>query len=263
MAGEGFEPIADSNNHDGYGKPGETNSGRSYFEWAMRAAAIFVAIKNTESAYKIAKDQKNIADSYQRSAKQLRDYYNSTYKPYEDQELADVVAMKPYEKNEDTQAGRMSVGALNALQPKFREAIVCAPRYCTGNAAAMLMDLQKDADRILLATKIQGVRIEEETYEMLEERRHSFINKALNRGRDILSSASTFADVSNGVLSRLGGDAARGAGGAMKYLGYSFGRSQREDPIIKIRDPNYDAPTVGPASVGPAPVTQRKPRILG
>lgn len=264
---EAYTPMADSNAHDGLGKPGETNDGHSYFEWALRAAAIGVAIKNTEAAYKIAKDQKSIADSYQRVAERLRSYYKTTYKPYEDQELKEAMEMKPYDKAPNTVAGRMLATTWAGLTDAAREALVCAPRYCTGNAAAQLGDLYKDMAKARLAAKIRGVRAEDAKFLMLEERRHSFINKALNRGRDILSTASDFGRVSSGVFGQLGGDAARGAAGAMKFLGYSFARDSIPDRPAFVRELETDPLTVGPTAIEPtvpkAPVRRRTPRILG
>lgn len=261
---DAYTPEPMNNQHDGLGKPGETNDGRSFFEWTLRVAALAVAVKNTEAAYKIAKDQKSIADSYQRVAERLREYYKTTYKPYEDQELKEAMAMKPYEKAYNTSAGRMSVTGLNGLMDSYREAIVCAPRYCTGNASAMLMDIQKDTDRVLTAMKIRGVRAEDARWLAMEERRHSFINKALNRGRDILSTASTFGDVSSGIFGKIGGDAARGAAGAMKFLGYSFARREIEDRPVMSRRFEYDPRTEGPESVVEvAPAAPRQRRILG
>lgn len=254
----------DSNSHNGKGKPGETNSGRNFFEWTLRAAALLVAVTNTNAAWKIAQDQKEIADSYQRAAQQLRDYYKQTYLPFENEEIKEAMAMKPYVKAYDTSAGRMSAGVLSALQDMYRDAVVCAPRYCTGNAASMLMDLKHDTDKALLAARIQGVRMEDAKYEALEERRHSFINKALNRGRDILSSSDSFSEVSVGIYGRLGANAAKGAGGAMKFLGYSFARSQRENPLGFVSRAQYDPRTEAPPTVTPAPTSSaRRPEILG
>lgn len=264
VTGEVHPTIPLENTHDGLGKPGETNDGHSFFEWAMRIAAIVVAIKNTEAAYKIAKDQKAIADSYQRVAERLRNYYKSVYAPFEDQELKEAVEMKPYEKAPNTVAGRMSITGLNGLKDKYREAIVCAPRYCTGNAGAMLMDLQKDTDKMLTAMKIRGVRAEDAKWLMMEERRHSFLNKAFNRGRDILGTASTFGDVSSGIFGKIGGDAARGAAGAMKFLGYSFARDSVPDRPVVGRIFETDPLTEAPESIKEIqPAVKRGRRILG
>lgn len=256
----------DDNTHDGYGKPGETNSGHNWLHSALRAAAVLVAVKNTETAWKIAKKQKDVADSYQRAAQQLRDNYYRTYAPYENEELKEVMAMKPYVKAYTTTAGRMVVDGLNGLKDAYRDAIVCAPRYCTGNVAASLTDLQMDTEKMLTAAKIQGARIEDAMYLTMEERRHSHINKALNRGRDILSTADSFGEVSAGIFGRLGGDAARGAAGAMKFLGYTFARGQRQDPMIGARVFERDDPTPAPSVVEPVipqPRPARRPRILG
>lgn len=246
------------------GLPGETDIGRSASSTILKVAAVAVAALQTANAIKIAGYQEDIAKRYLAIAQKMRDYYNSTYTTYENDEVAEACSAVPYTKMDKTTIAKMRASAIGALAQKWDSAIVCSPRYCTGLAEASLVDLAEEEARAIAKATITGNRYEDAKWLLKEDIRHSRLNTALNRGRDMLSQSLTYSDVSAQIYGKMGRDVGRAAAGAMGYLGYTSRRGGFETETRQVMYEPYE-PYRGPdpIPIEPPRTPQVQRRILG
>ena len=100
---------------------GITDGGRSWFANLLTAGAIGVATYDTIQAVKLAQKEKDLADKYYNISKDWLDYYNSTFKEPEDEELKEAKDIEYVEPEYDVARGRARAVAWAA----FKGQLVC------------------------------------------------------------------------------------------------------------------------------------------
>ncbi|MBQ3569528.1 MAG: hypothetical protein IJA20_02520, partial [Methanocorpusculum sp.] len=122
-------------------KHGQSDSNKGAMGKIMEAAAIAVALLNTGAATYLATKQYEIAKDYLDIAKWWRNYYNSTYRPWEDKELEEAWALKEIDPIYDTIVGRTRTYGRLQFKGLAEKSIQCTSEYCTGLREALLKDV--------------------------------------------------------------------------------------------------------------------------
>lgn len=211
-------------------KRGQTDSNKSGSADILRAAAVAVAAINTAAAIKMADLQWEIAKDYLDIAKSWRNYYNNTYKPGEDQELAEAWALQPHPLHFETAIGRARATARFQFRDQLDRVIQGTSQYCVGLREALLKDMVNAEAQALAAISGLGQRNEQAHKDALDDVRWKKREQVLNRGRNMIADNITYSNMAAGIFGDLGAQAAKGAGGAMHYLGYTGTRRDTEYP---------------------------------
>lgn len=205
---------------------GLDNSGKGESAWILELAAIAVAAIDVAAAYKIADWQIDIAEQYLSIAKGWRNYYNSTFAPCENTEIAEACAAELYQKDYDTVVGRMSVAVKGQFKDLAENQLRCTSRYCTGLRGAILKDLLS-AEALAVSSAMNfGYRYEDAKADAKDDLRWKRREAALNRGRDMVARNVLYSQLAYGIFGSLGAQARDGAAGALAWLGYSSQRNQ-------------------------------------
>lgn len=187
---------------------------------AMAAAQVTVAIINTTAAIAISALQYKIAKGYLDLAKDMRDYWNGTFKPCEIKMVTEACSAPEYTPQYKTTAGRYVASVRQQFKNAIDDAARSTSRYCTGLTSMMVRDLAV-AEAVAVGSAANfGFRYEEARKEILDQVRWDRRHQALSLGRDLIYQSANYAQMANGILSGLGDQAGRAAAGAMRALGY-------------------------------------------
>ena len=249
IAGTSSEPNKGSCRH------GQSDTNKQTAASLMEAAAIAVALLNTGAATKIAADQYDIAKQYLDIAKWWRNYYNSTYRPYEDKLLAEAWALQEIDPIYDTIAGTTRTYVRLQFKSLAEKSIQCTSEYCTGLREALLKDVVNSEATALAALSNLGYRNERAYVEARNDVRWKRREAMLNLGRDMIANNIQFSQLAYGIFGDLGKQAGLGAAGAVRYLGYSWNKNETQYPTLKRGIVQREqAPT--PISTPPVPAAQ-------
>lgn len=225
---------------------GITDSGLGWAATAAQVAAIAVAVINTTAAIEMASKQETLAKNYLNIANEQNQYYYDVYVPCEDAELEEACSAALYEKHTDAQVGRMLTTVRHEFAGHPEKEVQCISRYCTGKQAAVVKDLLLAEATALATAGNLGRRYEEQYKEAQDDLRWARRAQALARGRDMMAQAVEFSGFAYGLFGRLGDQAARGAAGAIRYLGYASARDGTRYPqraqAERVATPSYVPP---------------------
>lgn len=199
----------------------------------MEAAAIAVALLNTGAATYLATQQYEIAKDYLDIAKWWRNYYNSTYRPWEDKELEEAWALKEIDPIYDTIVGRTRTYGRLQFKGLAEKSIQCTSEYCTGLREALLKDVINSEATAMAALSNLGYRNERAYVEARNDVRWERRMETLNRGRDMIAQNIQFSKLAFGIFGDLGKQAGLGAAGAVRYLGYSWNKNETQYPTLQ------------------------------
>ena len=233
---------------------GQTNSGKNLVGTIMNAAAVAVATINTLAAIEIADKQYDIAKQYLDIAKWWRNYYNSTYKPWEDKELEEAWALEKEPPLYDITVGRTRTYGRLQFKGLAEKSIQCTSEYCTGLREALLKDVLNSEATTLAALSNMGYRNERAYIEARDDVRWQRRVEVTNRGRDLVANNIQFAKLAFGIFGDLGKQAGLGAAGAVRYLGYSWNKNETQYPTLMRGQATAQAPqepTAAPATPAP------------
>lgn len=203
---------------------GTTDASQTAYADLMNAAAIAVAGINTAMAVRMAKLQYEIAQDYLDVSKAWRDYYNGTFRPVEDQELAEGRALTAYGPHYDWAVGQAKNTAKILNMGKLCAAAQSTNQYAVGTRAARIKD-QITSDAFAIASSAGlGYRIETAKKDALDDRRWKRLEGIANRGRDMVAGNTSYSQLAAGIFGDLGAQAGGSAAGAIHYLGYASER---------------------------------------
>jgi len=238
---------------------GVSDSGKSTAASILEAAAIAVAGYNTAAAIYYATKQYDIAKDYLDIAKWWRNYYNSTYKPWEDQELAEAWALAREKPFYDITVGRTRNYGNLEFKGMAEKSMQCTSAYCTGLRAALLKDVVNAHSMALGALSNMGFRNERAYVDARDDVRWKRRENVLNRGRDMIAENIQFSNLAAGIYGDLAAQAGQAASGAIGYLGYSFNKNETQFPTLMrgVVPRKADMVTAsGAPPAGDAPVTE-------
>lgn len=265
MLGSIVGSFLGSKSNKGGGGGGVTDKGYVDAAKVSEAAMTAVAVINTVAGLKIAMRQLDIADKYYRLAKEMRDYWNSTYKPCEAKAVNEACQEPLYEPKYDLMAGRFLASSKLQFKKQTEQIAKTAHRYCTGLTASMMKDLAvlesvAAGDAINLA-----YRYEEARKQTLDERRWTRRHSMLALGRDMLSTSSSYmgsaANVYDAAMKTISGAGAS----LINAAAANEARARTRTEVATHRDvPNYgrtdyvtDGGTVTARSSSWYPITDR------
>lgn len=211
---------------------GQTDTGKSYIGTIMDAMAVAVAGINTAAAIKMADWQYDIAKQYLDIAKWWRNYYNSTYKPWEDVELREAWELQPETPYYDTAVGRARTYGRLQFKGLAERSVQCTSEYCTGLREALLKDVLNSEATALSQLSNMGYRNERAYVEARNDVRWKRREETLNRGRSLPANNVQFMQLAFGIFGDLGKQAGLGAAGAVGYLGYSWNKNETMYPTL-------------------------------
>lgn len=207
---------------------GVTDADKSSYANLLQAAAVAVAGINTAAAIQMADQQYQIAKLYLDIAKSWRNYYNNSYVPVENQELAEAFGLQKETPLERVAIGRARTVARAQLEGQLDHIMEGVSQYCTGFRAAMIKDQVTIQAQTLASLAGAGQRNEDAYVDAKNALRFKRITETLNRGRGIIANNAAFANMAAGIYGDLGKQAREGAAGAVYYLGWSAARRPTE-----------------------------------
>lgn len=229
---------------------GDSDTGLSAAALLMEAAVIAVAGYQTAVAIDLADKQYDIAKQYLDIAKWWRNYYNSAYRPVEDQELKEAWALEEEKPQYDVAIGRTRTFGRLQFRGLAEKSIQCTSEYCTGLREALLKDVMTSEATALAALSNLGYRNERAYVEARNDERWERLLATVRRGRNMIAGNIQFSQLSFGIFGDLGKQAAQGAAGAVRYLGYRWNRNETEYPTLMrgIAQQPQQQPAQEPAS---------------
>ncbi len=220
---------------------GQTDEGKGAVALLLQLAAIAVAGINTAAAIEMAMKQYDIANRYLNISKWWRNFYNTAYKPVEDQELEEARNLKLPKAIYDTARGRAKTYARIEAKGDAENAMMCTSEYCTGLRAALLKDEIEKEMAMAVALDQLGYRNERAYLEARDDVIWRRKYNTVKRGRDLLAETINFGQLSFGIFGDLGRAAGQAAGGAMRFLGYARERRETQYPGLWTQ---FNSPTV-------------------
>lgn len=233
---------------------GQSDTNKGTAALLMEAAAIAVATANTAAAIYLADKQYDIAQDYLDIAKWWRNYYNSTYRPWEDRELEEAWALKEIDPIYDTIVGRTRTYGRLQFKGLAEKSIQCTSEYCTGLREALLKDVINSEATAMAALSNLGYRNERAYVEARNDVNWNRKLEVLNRGRDMVANNIQFSNLAFGIFGDLGKQAGLGAAGAVRYLGYSWNKNETQYPTL-MRGQRQPVQTAATVPAQPAPQT--------
>lgn len=244
--------YADDDKSGFYPNPKVTDDGVSTnARWASLAATAIATI-NTLAAIKIANKQYDIANSYYKMAKQKWDRFKNKYMPCERREMNEACNTPEYTPKYDESANswvsevdrnfaqaRARIDALNAL-------------HCICPDPSLAQDMSLMASIAAGDTANFAYRYEEHRRDAKNDVRWTRRQQALNRGRDLQSTAAKYAEAAANAYGDVSGKLGQAASGAMSAIGYF---TNRNDTTYPQRQP-LQRPTnqyMGGAFIGAQP----------
>lgn len=219
---------------------GQTDRGKNTVGTIMELAAIAVAGIMTAAAISMATKQYEIAKEYLDIAKWWRNHYNTSYVPWENQELKEAWESEDEVPHYDITIGRTrNLGRMRFKGADY-QAIRCVSEYCTGLRGALIKDMFNAEATALAALSNLGYNNEKAWVEARNDLRWKRILGVLNRGRDMIAENIQFSQLAFGIFGDLGKQAAASAGGAIGYLGYSWNRNKTQYPGLSIATHSVD-----------------------
>lgn len=220
---------------------GVTDAGRSWQAALWAGLSGVIAAYNTGQAIKFADKQHEIAKQYLKIAEWMLDYHKSAYRPVEDQELAEAMALKEEDPIYDVQRGRAQVAARIQAKGQADKQVQCTSEYCTGLRAVLLRDaLAREATTVAALSEL-GYRNERAHIEARSDVRWQKMVNTAQRGRDMQANAVSYGQFAFGIFGDLGTQAAQGAAGAAGAFGYWRNRRETLYPTTYRIDPIQQA----------------------
>ncbi len=209
---------------------GINDEGRTLFANLLTAAAIGSAAYNTARAVQIAMDEWEMAKKYWKIARNWLDYYQDSFAPIEDQELAEARNLSIEEPDYDIARGRTRVVAWLQYKGVLEKTMRCTSRYCTGLRMDMLGDLAAAQGAAVALADGLGYRNERAYVEARNDIRFEKMLNTAKRGRNMVADNVSLAKTSAGIYGSAWNQAWEGLSGAGYFLGYQANRNPTAYP---------------------------------
>lgn len=221
--------------------------------WATLAATS-VATINTLAAIQIADKQHDIADAYYQLAQKKWDRFKNIYMPCERREMAEACNTPEYDPRYDDLASDY----MNEVDKDFamaRQRIDdLYTRYCICPDPSLAQDMALIQSQISGDSGNFAYRYEEARKIAKDDIRWTRRQQALNRGRDLQSTAAQYAKAAAGAYGDMGNTVGTVAQGAMSAIGYFANRNDTNYPQrAEIQRPQPGGSMVGDGFQGGGP----------
>lgn len=191
-----------------------------------------IAAYNTGQAIDYALKQYEIAKDYLTISQWWRDYYNGYFKPLEDQELSESMALTEITPHYDTMRGRAQTAGRIKFKNAVNKSVQCTSEYCTGLRQQMLYDTMEQEAKVVSTLTGLGYRNERAYYESRSDVRWKRMINTAARGRDLQAQAINSSQLAYGIYGTLGQQVAKGAEGAATAAGYMWFRNDTHYPTL-------------------------------
>lgn len=226
--------YADDDSSGFYPNPKVTDIGvEGNAQWSSLAATA-VATINTLAAIKIANKQYDIARSYYKMAQQKWDRFKNKYMPCERREMNEACNTPEYTARYDASAQTwMNEVERNFAQARSRIDVLNA-LYCVCPDPSLAQDMSLMTSLAAGDTGNFAYRYEEHRKDAKDDVRWTRRQQALNRGRELQSTAARYAEAAANAYGDVGSKIGQAAEGAMSAIGYF---TNRNDTIYPQRQP--------------------------
>lgn len=204
---------------------GVTDSGVVTSEGLAKAAQIAIAVLNTVAALEISQRQIKLARDYFNLAKEMRDFWNSTYRDCEVTHAGEACGAPLYTPQYDLTAGRYVASVRQQFRKGYDNLVRVAGRYCTGLTATTLKDIALAESMAVGDAVNMAYRYEEARKEAKDDVRWSRRDSVLALGRGIAKQAQSYAVLASDAYGNLGKQANAATEGAFQALGYMNNRA--------------------------------------
>lgn len=217
--------------------------------WLGLTAA--VTAYNSAQAVDFAMKQYGIAKRYARIAQWWLDYHKSYFRPVEDQEAAEAMALGDPEPHYDTAVGRAQVAGRIKFKGAAEKAAQCTSEYCTGLRAVLFRDMAQQEAIMVASLAGLGHRNERAYLEKMKDLRWKKLIAVVSRGRDMQADAINNAELAFGIYGSIKDQAGAGAAGAAAMFGYEWDRRQTYYPTLMRTMPGVQAYSPAPRAAPP------------
>ena len=242
---------------------GIDDDGKGSLSNLWRLVPAVVAAYNTGQAVDYALKQYNIAKTYLKISQWWRSYYNAYFKPLEDQELSDTMALTETAPYYDTMRGRAQTLGRLKFKNAVNKVVQCTSEYCTGLRQQLLFEASEQEARAIATLTGAGYRNERAYYESRSDVRWKRMIATATRGRDMQADAVNSAQLAYGIYGNLGQQATEGAVGAAAAFSYFSNRNNTLYPGFMRgtlnRQQSAPAGTAGTAGANPSSGYVRDP----
>lgn len=198
--------------------------------WALLTAG--VAAYNTGQAVNYVLKQYELAKFYFRVAKWWLDYHKTYFRPVEDQELAETMALEEPSPLYDQAVGRSQAAGHIRFKNAANKAVQCTSEYCTGLRGQLLRDTMAQEATAAAALAQMGYRNERAYVESRSDVRWKRMLATAARGREMQANAVSSAQLAFGIYGDLGTQAGKAAAGAATMAGYYWHRNDTIYPTL-------------------------------
>lgn len=203
--------------------------------WADKIA-VAVSLWATYETWKAAKEEYKIGLRYYELAKEQWDHFYEYYRPLEDQELSEIWAEKPYDPDYSTasQGHTNLIDAMFSSANRHRQALTSKYCVCPDVSEFTKSDIVKstvygDSDNF---ARRYAEKLAQEKNDIRWARRVA----AASRGRNLLTSSTSFASKAAGFFSDYGRALSGLASQASEFSGYAKHRWRTEyNPVRTSR----------------------------
>lgn len=213
-----------------YPTPTVTDTGVVENATMASLAATVVAAINTAAAIEIARKQYNIAKSYYNMAKQRWDWFKTVYLPCETKAVAEACGTPEYSPQYGPTSDAYRYSTVNLYGEVIPEMNRLYGQYCICPDSSMYADASLAAAIALGDSGNFALRYEENRKLAKDDVRWNRRAQELNRGRNLLASAFSYAQAAADAYGNLGNQIGQAAEGAAGALGYFMNRNNTVYP---------------------------------
>lgn len=230
-----------------YPTPTVTDAGVMQNATMASLAATVIATINTVAAIQIARKQYNIAKSYYNMAKQKWEWFKTVYMPCETKAVLEACNTPEYSPQYGPTSDAYRFSTVNLFGEVIPEMNRLYGQHCICPDSSMYADATLAGAIMVGDSGNFALRYEENRKLARDDVRWNRRAQELNRGRNIQSTAFSYAQAAAGAYGNLGEQVGKAAEGAMGALAYFMNRNNTVYP--QRTETSYPGATSGWAGI--------------
>jgi len=231
---------------------GLTNAGKAAVDAILLGLSYYRAYNEFQHILSLAQKEKEIADRYAAMAEGWWQYYDKSFVPVENRELAEAMSETIPAPDYEMAQGRARVAAWIKGKGLYRDASRGTTRWCTGIRQSLLAQFTgRGADAVAMTDQL-GYRNERAYIEVRDDERFLHRINTVKRGRDMMADSVQLGKLAVNAYGSLSDQAWKGLAEAGYTAGYLMNRDRnptfaaRTGTSRGVTEPEYRAWTQDP-----------------
>lgn len=215
-----------------WAKPTYGDTGTNWLNLALQAAAIAVALLNSNTQAQITDMQYELADAFADLSEDRWNRFKDNYAPFERKMMSEAGNLSDYDPDYDDGLSRADTNVTAAWLAADDFISDRAKKYALCMDSTLIDDVDYAESIALTDGANYNYRMEEYWHYYVADRNWNRRSEMLNIGRGIQAIASTYAQHANDALKSISELVNSGTAGAMRLFGYLGSLAETQYPAM-------------------------------